>query len=88
MSKKEKTSQDKIQDGHQAAAILTDPVFCEATDALEDQWTQAWKRATEPVEREKYWALVTALHGVKDALGVTKDRGEIETLVTRRISTR
>jgi len=88
MSKKDKTSEEKVQDGHRAAAILADPVFTEAADALEAQWTTAWKRSTDPVDREKCWALVTALQGVKDALGATKDRGEIETLVSRRISTR
>jgi hypothetical protein len=88
MSKKEKTSQDKVEDGFKAAAILTDPVFCEAADALEEQWVDGWKKAKTTPEREQFWALVQALHGVRDALGVTKDRGEIEMLVTKRIAAR
>ncbi len=88
MSKREKTSQDKVEEGFRAAAILTDPVFCEAADALEAQWVDGWKKAKTTAEREEKWALVQALHGVRDALGVTKDRGEIETLITKRIAAR
>jgi len=88
MSKKDKSSKEIIEEGFHAERLLTDPVFCEAVEKLEDKWTVAWKRATDVETREKLWALVTALYAVRDELDGTKNRGEMEAVSSRRISTR
>ena len=86
--KVEKRADEVIAEGHRARAILRDPVVIDAFEYVETQWTREWRDAKSPEARERCWALIQALAGVKLALGVTEERGEIESRQSRMISNR
>lgn len=81
-----KSTEQVIADGLKAHAIITDPVFCQATDALEAQWVQQWRAEKDAAKRDRFWHLIEALGGVKEALGVIRQNGELAEMSTKRIS--
>ena len=51
------TTEEIIQRGHRAAALLDDPLVKEVLEAIERGCVERWERAKTPEERDKEWGL-------------------------------
>ncbi len=82
------TPDEMVQAGFAARRLLADPVFTAAVTDLETQWITAWRAATDPAERDRYWHHLHALDAVRRALEITVTRGDAITAPTSRLAHR
>lgn len=59
---------DAMELGEQARALLDSPVMQDVFNALENQYTEAWKRAETVEAREDFHRYVSILDGLRQAL--------------------
>jgi predicted double-glycine peptidase len=52
----------------QASVILSNEVFNDMFDTLEDSLVQQWKSSITPETREFCWLRINALHSIKEQL--------------------
>lgn len=76
----------KIRKGAKADAILGDPVFMEAMDRLEREWTGKWRKGKTVEEREHAHAMLLAAEEIRHQLGCIVGDGDLAKAVSRRIT--
>ncbi len=76
----EYTVAEAIERGHQAHAVLGDPIFQESMIRARQCFYDGWLAAKTPEDREAFWAKTHALAAVEDELRTIEANGEVATL--------
>lgn len=76
----------KIRKGAKADAILGDPVFVEAMDRLEREWTGKWRKGKTVEEREYAHFMLKAAEEIRHQLGCIVGDGDLAKTASRRIT--
>lgn len=67
-------TEDEKRTAHEAARILTSPLFREVFEKLDARYVENWRGAKTPDDRERCWQRQTALADVqRELLGMVND---------------
>lgn len=80
----ERTVQQDIERGRQAARMLDDAVFNGAVEDARQRFYEEWLSAGTPADREAAWAKTHALNAVGDSLRRTVSEGDFAEEALRR----
>jgi hypothetical protein len=74
-----RTPEEKISRAHHAAALLDDPLLCEALQHIEDRCLHIWRTSgpEEKEQREDVWRQVRALDLVRTHLRSAIETGKL-----------
>jgi hypothetical protein len=72
--------------GERAEAILGDPVFVEAMDAIEAKWIGLWRKGASVEIRESCHAMLVALAEIRNELEFVLSQGTVAKAASRRIT--
>lgn len=87
-SEKRFSKEEKIDRKVQAEAIFGNPIFAEAFETLEADYTKAWKQAGSTAEREGFWLALKNLASVKQHLEIIIEDGVVTAKEIERLNRR
>jgi hypothetical protein len=73
-----------IQRSEEAQRLLDHPLLAEAFEAVDADFVEEWRVATNPEKREAAWYKIQALNAVQDHLQGVVSKGEIERIQRAR----